>query len=123
MPYLNKSDIVPGKFIAAVGADNEEKQELDSHLVAASKVVVESLDQCASMGDLKLALKQALMTRADVYPELGEVIPGRKSGRGNREEVIVFDSTGTAFQDVAAASIVYENAVATDCGIVLDFSE
>jgi alanine dehydrogenase len=92
-------------------------------LIAAGKVVVDNLDQCAAIGDLKLALKQRLMTRGDVHAELGEVIAGRKPGRENSEEVIVFDSTGTALQDVAAAAIVYEKAVATDRGILLDFAE
>jgi alanine dehydrogenase len=122
-PYMNRSDVLPGTFIAAVGADNEEKQELDPRLIAASKVVVDSLDQCAAIGDLKLALKQGLMSKADVHAELGEVIAGRKLGRENSEEVIVFDSTGTALQDVAAAAIVYEKAVANDRGILLDFAE
>jgi alanine dehydrogenase len=58
-----------------------------------------------------------------VHAELGDVIAGRKPGRENGEEVIVFDSTGTALQDVAAAAIVYERAVATDRGVVLDFAE
>jgi alanine dehydrogenase len=122
-PFLDTSDVPPGAFIAAVGADNEEKQELDPRMVAASKVVVDSLDQCAIIGDLKLALKQGLMTKAGVHAELGDVIAGRKPGRENGEEVIVFDSTGTALQDVAAAAIVYERAVATDRGVVLDFAE
>jgi alanine dehydrogenase len=122
-PYLNLSDIAPGAFIAAVGADNEEKQELDPRLIAASKVIVDNLDQCAAIGDLKLALKQGLMTEADVHAELGEVISGRKPGRDNREEVIVFDSTGTALQDVAAAAIVYEKAMDVDRGVVLDFAD
>ena len=121
-PYLNRSDVMPGAFIVAVGADNEEKQELDPRLIAASKLVVDSLDQCATIGDLKLALSQGLMTRSDVHAELGEVITGRKPGREHREEIIVFDSTGTAVQDVAAAAIVYEKAVAADRGILLDFA-
>src|SRR5262245_29129364 len=122
-PYLNQSDVVPGTFIAAVGADNEEKQELDARLIAASKVVVDSLDQCAVIGDLKLALRQGLMTKADVHAELGETIAGRRPGRENDEEVIVFDSTGTALQDVAAAAIVYENAMVADRGMLWKFSE
>jgi alanine dehydrogenase len=121
-PYLNQSDIAPGTFIAAVGADNEEKQELDPGLMAAGKVVVDNLDQCAVMGDLKLALKQGLMTKADVHAELGEVIAGRKPGREIQEEVIVFDSTGTALQDVVAAAIVYEKALADGGATVLDFA-
>lgn len=122
-PYLNQSDVMPGAFVAAVGADNEEKQELDPRLIAASKVIVDSLDQCAAIGDLKLALQQGLMTQADVHAELGEVIAGKKPGRETQGELIIFDSTGTALQDVAAAAIVYEKAIATDRGIVFDFAE
>lgn len=120
-PYLNRADVTPGIFIAAVGADNEDKQELDPSLIAASKLVVDSLDQCVVIGDLKLALQRGLMTRADVHAELGEVIAGRKPGRETQEEIIVFDSTGTGLQDVAAAAIVYEKAVSAGRGITLDF--
>ncbi len=95
---------------------------MDPHLIAAGKVVVDSLDQCAEIGDLKLALKQGLMTKADVHAELGEVIAGRKPGRENKDEVIIFDSTGTALQDVAAAAFVYEKAVTAGRGSILDFA-
>lgn len=95
----------PGQFIAAVGADSSEKQEIDPALLASSGVVVDDLEQCASFGDLRYALDAALMTRDDVRGTLGDVIAGR---RKVNDEVIVFDSTGTALQDVAAAAIVYE---------------
>ncbi len=121
-PYIYRSDVGPGTFIAAVGADNEEKQELDPQLIAAGKVVVDNLDQCAAIGDLKLALKKGLMTTADVHAELGEVIAGWKPGRESSDEVIIFDSTGTALQDVAAAAFVYEKAVAASRGSILEFA-
>jgi len=120
-PYLNRVDVAPGTFIAAVGADNEEKQEIDPALIASSKLVVDNLEQCALIGDLKLALKLGLMTRSDVHAELGEVIARSKPGRESGEEVVVFDSTGTALQDVAAAAIVYERAVKMGRGANIDF--
>ncbi len=121
-PFLFQSQVMPGTFIAAVGADNETKQELDPHLLAAGKVVVDSLEQCAVIGDLKLALQRGLMTRADAHAELGEVIAGRKPGRETPEEIIVFDSTGTALQDVAAAAIVYERAINAGRGFGVNFA-
>ena len=36
---------------------------------------------------------------------------GLKNGRESDDEIIIFDSTGTALQDVAAAAIVYERAL------------
>ncbi len=121
-PFLHQSEVAPGTFIAAVGADNETKQELDPHLLASGKVVVDSLEQCAVIGDLKLALQRGLMTQADVHAELGEVIAGRKAGRESSSEVIVFDSTGTALQDVAAAAIVYEKAMSTGGSVAFNFA-
>jgi alanine dehydrogenase len=122
-PFLHQAQIAPGTFIAAVGADNETKQELDPHLLAISKVVVDNLAQCTAIGDLKLALQLGLMTAADVHAELGEVLARQKPGRVASEEIIVFDSTGTALQDVAAAAIVYEKAVNNGRGLRLNFAD
>ena len=121
--FLKREDVAPGTFIAAVGADSPEKQELDPALVASSKIVVDILEQCATIGELHHALEKGLLTRADVHAELGKVIAGHKPGRTSREEVILFDSTGTALQDAAAAVMVYEKAVHAGRGITLDFAE
>lgn len=120
-PLLFKEDVGPGMFIAAVGADNEDKQEIDPGLMAVSKVVVDLAAQSASIGDLHHALKQGLVTRSHVHAELGEVIAGKKAGRENDDEIIVFDSTGTALQDVASAAAVYEKALQKGCGTKFNF--
>jgi alanine dehydrogenase len=120
---LNREYIKPGTFVGAVGADNEEKQELDPRLLQASKVVVDLLEQCATIGDLHHALEQGLMTREEVHAELGEVIAGKKPGRTSDDEIIVFDSTGTALQDVTSAAIVYERAIASGTGVRVDFGQ
>jgi alanine dehydrogenase len=121
-PFLRRVDVAPGTFVAAVGADSEDKQELDPALLASSTVVVDILEQCATIGELHHALAGGLMTRADVHAELGEVVAGRKPGRTSTDEVIIFDSTGTALQDVAAAAVVYEKARAAQRGLVLDLA-
>lgn len=119
--FLRTEDVLPGTFIAAVGADNDQKQELDPTLLPASKLVVDLMEQCATIGELHHALDQGIMTRNQVHAELGEVIAGKKTGRTSVEEIVIFDSTGMALQDVAAAVIVYERAVAMGKGINIDF--
>jgi alanine dehydrogenase len=109
---LGAGDISRGAFVAAVGADNADKQELDPALLARSVVIVDILEQAATSGDLHHAIAAGVMTRDDVRAELGEVVAGKKRGRLNDDEVVVFDSTGTALQDVAAAVAVYEKALA-----------
>jgi len=122
-PFIHVEDIMPGTFIAAVGSDNEEKQELFSDLVAANKIVVDVAEQSATIGELHHAINQGLATIDSIHAELGQIITGQKAGRESDEEIIIFDSTGTALQDVAAAAIVYEKALKNKIGTSLNFSE
>jgi ornithine cyclodeaminase/alanine dehydrogenase-like protein (mu-crystallin family) len=110
-PFLLRSHVGPGMFVAAVGADSPDKQELDPGLMAAATVVADVADQCAVMGDLHHALAAGAVEREDVV-ELADVVTGRKPGRRSADEITVFDSTGTAIEDVAAAALVYEKAQA-----------
>jgi len=119
--FLKKTDVSPGTFIAAVGADSEDKQELEPALLVSSKVVVDILDQCATIGELHHALEAGVMNKTDVHAELGEIIAHKKPGRVSPDEIIIFDSTGTALQDVAAAATVYEKAISSGAGVTLNF--
>jgi len=118
-PLLFRDHVRPGTFVAGVGADSADKQELDPGLLAGSTVVVDVLDQCAAIGDLHHALEAGLMTRDAVHAELADVISGRKPGRRSPEEITVFDSTGTALEDVAAAAVAYGRAVAEGGGLTV----
>jgi ornithine cyclodeaminase/alanine dehydrogenase-like protein (mu-crystallin family) len=57
------------------------------------------------------------MTRADVHAELAELVAGSKPGRNDDAQITLFDSTGTAVQDVAAAVRIYQRAVADGAGV------
>jgi alanine dehydrogenase len=120
--FLRREDVAPGTFIAAVGADNEDKQELDPSLMRGNKVVVDILEQCATIGELHHALDAGVVTKTDVHAELCEVVAGRKAGRASAGEVIIFDSTGMALQDVVSAAVVYEKAISTGSGRLLNFA-
>jgi ornithine cyclodeaminase/alanine dehydrogenase-like protein (mu-crystallin family) len=121
--FLGGEDVSAGAFIAAVGADNEDKQEIDPGLMAAAAVVTDSTDQCAQIGDLHHAIAAGLMRREKVRAELADVVVDPSRGRRKDDEIVVFDSTGVAFQDVAVAAIVYEGAVRDAVGIEIALSE
>jgi alanine dehydrogenase len=120
--FIHEKDVPPGMFIAAVGADNEDKQELDPALLRSkNKVVADVLAQCATIGDLHHALAAGMAAVSSVYAELGEIVCGKKPGRTSAEEITIFDSTGMALQDVASAAVVYEKALNAGKGMRLDF--
>jgi alanine dehydrogenase len=112
-PFLDASLVGPGTFIAAVGADSPDKSEVHPELMARALVVADVLDQCAIMGDLRHAFASGLMAARDVHAELGDLVAGRKPGRTTDAEITLFDSTGSALQDVASAAFLYERAVRT----------
>jgi alanine dehydrogenase len=122
-PLLMREHVRTGTFVAAVGADNPLKQELDAKLLASNKLVVDVLDQCATIGELHHAIAAGVMGKSEVYAELGAIVAGRTPGRTSTEEIVIFDSTGTALQDVAAASIVYERALGSGKGTWLNLAE
>jgi len=120
--FVRKGDVRPGTFIAAVGADNEDKQEIDPALIASAKVVADSLEQSCAIGDVHHATAHGLMRKEDVYAELCEIVAGQKIGRVADDEIIVFDSTGIAIEDAVAAAAVYERALADGIGTDFDFA-
>jgi len=120
--FVRKEDVAPGTFIAAVGADDAHKQEIDPALIASAKVVADSLEQSCAIGDTHHAIAKGLMRKEDVYAELGEIVAGKKSGRTTDDEIIIFDSTGVAMEDAVAAAAVYEKARASNIGTYFEFA-
>lgn len=114
--FLGREHVRPGAFVAAVGADSPHKQEIEPDLMAANVVIADVLDQCATIGDLHHAIEVGVMRPEDVRAELADVVSRRIAGRREPREIVIFDSTGTALQDVAAASLVYERALESGVG-------
>lgn len=119
MPFLMAGAVRKGTFIAAVGADSPDKQELEAALTGSSKVVADLSDQIVHVGEAHHAIAAGLLSRERIHAEIGEIITRRKPGRTSDDEIIVFDSTGTALQDVAAASAIYDAACKARVGTMI----
>lgn len=119
-PVLLEREIRPGAFVAPVGADNPEKQEIDPDLLASSIVIADVRDQAISIGDTRHAVAAGLMRREDVWAELGDVVVGAKRLDVAGDRTVIFDSTGMALQDVTVAALVYERAIKMGAGLRLD---
>jgi ornithine cyclodeaminase/alanine dehydrogenase-like protein (mu-crystallin family) len=121
-PFVEPRHARPGVFIAAVGADNPQKCEMTPELMATASVVPDLLEQAAAMGDLRFAIAAGRLTPSDVHGELGAVVSGSIPGRRTDDEIFIFDSTGTALQDVAVAAIAVERARDRGIGAMLSFA-
>ena len=120
--FVHRKDVAAGTFVAAVGADDAHKQEIDPALMASSKIVADSVEQCCAIGDTHHAIAHGLTRKENVYAELGEIVAGRKPGRTGEDEIIIFDSTGIAVEDAAASVLVYEKARERGLGDRFEFA-
>lgn len=117
--FLHPGLVESATLIVAAGADHPEKCELDPALMAGSVIITDVTVQCAAFGDLHHALTAGVVTTADVRAELGQVVAGRIEARRTPHERVVFDSTGTAIQDVAAAELAWRCAREAGAGLPL----
>jgi alanine dehydrogenase len=106
--------------VNAIGADAPGKHELADDLLLAAKLVVDDHDQCTHSGEINVPYAAGVLDDDDIHAELGDVVVGTRPGRTTGDGVTVFDSTGLAIQDVAAAHVVYERAAAAGAGTAFD---
>ena len=102
---------------ANVSVAARRAENVEARFVASVTLVVDVLEQCAEIGELQHALAAGLMTRSQVQAELADVVIGRHPGRTRDDEITVFDSSGTALQDVAAAVAVRASAPRPAAGV------
>jgi ornithine cyclodeaminase/alanine dehydrogenase len=120
-PIVRRAWIRPGTHINALGADGPGKQELQVEILQDARIVIDDLHQAQAGGEVNVALARGELVLADLHATLGEVVTGAKPGRTESDEITVFDSTGLAIQDVAAARIVYDEAKARGLGLEVEF--
>jgi ornithine cyclodeaminase len=102
--------------ITAIGADTRGKQELEPEIFRRARVVVDDWTQAREIGESQHAFRLGWLTEETLYAELGDLCAGRKHGRGDYAGVTIFDATGIALQDLAAAGLAMDLAVARGIG-------
>jgi len=109
-PVVRKEWVSGGMHINAIGADAPGKEELEPEILKKAKIVVDDFEQAFHSGEVNVPLSKGILKREDVYGELSEILAGKKAGRASDKEITLFDSTGLAIQDLAAAALVYRKA-------------
>jgi len=116
-PVLRRTDVRAGAHICAVGACRPDQREMDTALVTAARVFVDSrVGGLAEAGDIVIPIKEGAFDESHIAGELGDVFGRRTEGRRGPDEITIFKSLGMAVEDVAAARLAYERASARGLG-------
>ncbi len=104
---LMAANIQAGTHITAVGSDTADKIELDPTILAsADRIIVDSIPQSKSRGEVFQALNSGKIKNEDVL-ELGMAIQDNSLHRTNDNQITIADLTGVAVQDIMIAKSVY----------------
>jgi alanine dehydrogenase len=109
-PIIPHDAVGDHTHINAMGADAEGKHELADAVLLDSKIIIDDYAQTTHSGEINVPWAAGTLDDNDIYGEVGEIVVGTKPGRDANDGITVFDSTGLAIQDVAAAHVVYEHA-------------
>lgn len=117
-PLVRREWLKPGVFVASMGS----YQELDEAVVLeASKIVVDSWEQCAHRGELKKLVEAGRLGRHHIHAEIGEVLTGRKAGWEPSDHHILGVLIGLGSLDIAVARVVLGRARQRGLGTPFSF--
>ncbi len=119
-PIVSREAVGEHTHINAMGADAAGKHELADEILLDAKLVIDDHVQTTHSGEINVPYSEGVLGDEDIHAAIGEIVVGDREGRTAEDGITVFDSTGLAVQDVAAAHVVYEHAETNDNGYPFD---
>jgi ornithine cyclodeaminase len=104
----------PGTHLDLVGAFTPQMRESDDEVISRSRVFVDTYTGAlAEAGDLLLPIAAGNWRADRVCADLHELTTGAKAGRLDADDITLFKSVGAAIEDLAAASLLVNEAKAS----------
>lgn len=115
-PIVPREAVGDHTHINSMGADAEGKHELEDEILIDAKITIDDYEQCTHSGEINVPWSGGVLNESDLHGEIGAIVEGNLDGRVSEDGITVFDSTGLAIQDIAAARVVFQYADANDNG-------
>lgn len=112
-PFVAGEWLCAGQHVNAIGADSDDKFELDvGCFTRADRVFVDSVAQSGATAELGAATRAGAFTRDQISGEIGEILDGRVAGRTRSEDITIAKMTGIGALDLAIAELALEKCAA-----------
>ncbi len=107
-PFLGLGWVKPGAHINAVGAFTPDRREVNSELVAASRLYADEVGAMKrECGEYIIPASEGLIDEHHILGSIGDILLGRAPGRLNGTDITLFSALGQAAEDVACARYVF----------------
>jgi len=113
-PLVKGALLRPGTHLDLVGAFTPQMRESDDEVILRSRVFVDTYaGALAEAGDLLQPIAAGTWSADRVCGDLHELTNGAKPGRLDADDITLFKSVGAAIEDLAAASLLVNEAKAS----------
>jgi len=109
-PLVKGEWLAPGSHLDLIGSFTPQMREADPACFAGARTFVDTDEALSKAGDLLDAIAAGLLSRDGVQATLAELCRGTRRGRGGDSERTVFKAVGSALEDLAAATLVWQQA-------------
>lgn len=110
-PLVRWAWLRPGVHLDLIGAFKPDMRESDDECVRRARVFIDTEAALAEAGDLIQPINAGMLARDAIAGSLYTLCRGETPGRTATDEITLFKSVGSAIEDLAAASLVYRDAV------------
>ena len=111
-PLIKGEWLRPGQHLDLVGAYRPDMRESDDEAIRRCRIFVDTYYGAThETGETVIPLKEGIITESDINGDLFNMCRGEKKGRISAEEITMFNSTGHALEDLAAAKLIYNGLV------------
>ncbi|SOY77691.1 putative ornithine cyclodeaminase [Cupriavidus taiwanensis] len=107
-PLIKGEWLQPGVHLDLIGAFTPEMRESDDECFSRAEVFVDTDEAVAKAGDILSPIAAGRFDPKNVRARMEQLCRTTHPGRKSQEEITLFKAVGTALEDLAAASLVYD---------------
>jgi ornithine cyclodeaminase len=111
-PLVHGEWLCPGSHLDLIGSFTPAMREAHPTCFEGARVFVDTEEALQKSGDLLDAIAAGRWLPGAVQGTLAQLCRGERAGRRSRDERTVFKAVGTALEDLTAATLVWQAAVA-----------
>lgn len=107
-PLIKGAWLAPGQHLDLIGSFTPEMREADDDAMRVAEVYVDVEIALTECGEMIEPLRSGALERTDVKADLAALCKGKATGRTSGSAITVFKAVGTALEDLATASLIYD---------------
>jgi ornithine cyclodeaminase len=114
-PILPGRSVRPGTHIDLIGGYTPLMREADDDVIRAANIYVDMMSSAVrEAGDIANPLERGIIDKSAIRGDLFDLCTGRAPKRSSDHDITVFKSVGLALEDLAAAALAWNTAIASD---------